>query len=208
MTIYIMLQGSINEIINNTSIHVLLRLITAGAFQFGLAGLGIVIVLIVRKESVVSYGLRLRGIIPSILFCVLCFVPYIVFAVAGGLVQSYLPFQSVWTTKEVLGSPFPVNALGMLITATAWGFFEGFNYVVISDKINLLLPSTKPWLNWGAMICAVMCLLIHGMIGVTAENIIEALTVVIIIYGMLTVRKITGNAWGCVFIFIFLWNAF
>jgi len=34
------------------------------------------------------------------------------------------------------------------------------------------------------------------------------LTVIIIIYGMLIVREITGNACGCIFIFVFLWNAF
>jgi hypothetical protein len=25
---------------------------------------------------------------------------------------------------------------------------------------------------------------------------------------MLIIREITGNAWGCIFIFVFLWNAF
>lgn len=101
-----------------------------------------------------------------------------------------------------------MGALGYLIIAVAWGFFEGFNYVVISDKINKLLPVKHRWLNWGAIICAVMCILIHGMIGVTMEGIIEMLTVFIAIYGMLVTKTVTGNAWGCVFLFVFLWNAF
>lgn len=53
-----------------------------------------------------------------------------------------------------------------------------------------------------------MCILIHGMIGVTMEGIIEMLTVFIAIYGMLVTKTVTGNAWGCVFLFVFLWNAF
>jgi len=46
------------------------------------------------------------------------------------------------------------------------------------------------------------------MIGVTPEGFLEMLTVMIIIYGMLMVKEFTGNAWGCIFIFVFLWNAF
>ncbi len=34
------------------------------------------------------------------------------------------------------------------------------------------------------------------------------ITILIIIYGMLMVKEITDNAWGCVFMFVFLWNAF
>ncbi|WMC91386.1 hypothetical protein [Kineothrix sp. MB12-C1] len=54
----------------------------------------------------------------------------------------------------------------------------------------------------------VLCIIIHGAIGVTAEGIIEMLTIFMIVYGMLMVKEYTGNAWGCVFIFVFLWNAF
>ena len=53
-----------------------------------------------------------------------------------------------------------------------------------------------------------MCILIHGAIGVTPKDFIEMLTVLFIIYGILMVRKFTGNAWGCVFVFVFLWNAY
>jgi len=111
-------------------------------------------------------------------------------------------------TSELLGSNFVVGATGYFIIAVTWGFFEGFNYVVICEKINKLLPVKHGWLNWGAIICGVMCILIHGMIGVTPESIIEMLTVFVAIYGMLVTRTVTGNAWGCVFVFVFLWNAF
>lgn len=144
----------------------------------------------------------------SIVLCIFCFVPYIIFSAVTKQITSYLPFQSVWMTKEAISSGFPVNVVTMLVITTAWGFFEGFNYVVISDKINQRYPSKNRLLNWGAIICAVMCILIHGMIGVTLESSIEMFTIMIIIYGMLVIREITGNAWGCIFIFVFLWNAF
>ena len=37
--------------------------------------------------------------------------------------------------------------------------------------------------------------------------IIEMLCTMFLIYGMLMVRKHTGNAWGCVLIFFVYWNA-
>ncbi len=207
MGIYVVFQSQINTITRDSEQNILLRVLLGAAFQFGLAGLGITIVSIVRKESFLSYGLRVKGAIPSIVLCSLCFVPYIIFMFATSQVTGYLPFQMVWTTRDVLTSGFPSNIIGLLITAVAWGFFEGFNYVIISDKINKRYPSKNKWLNWGAIICAIMCILIHGAIGVTAESIIEMLTVIVIIYGMLMVKEFTGNAWGCIFIFMLLWNA-
>ncbi|MDY2523197.1 hypothetical protein SOP64_10755, partial [Weissella confusa] len=113
-----------------------------------------------------------------------------------------------WTTKELLVSRFPSTVIGILITAIVWGFFEGFNYVVISDKINKRYPTNYLWLDWGAIFCAILCIVIHGAIGLTVESIVEMISIVLIIYGMLLVKKLTGNAWGCVFVFVFLWNAF
>ena len=112
------------------------------------------------------------------------------------------------TTNEIIASGFPVNVIGILITLLMWGFFEGFNYVVISDKINECYPSKNVWVNWGAISCGVLCILVHGVIGVTVNDILEMLSIFIIIYGMLLVKTITKNAWGCVFIFIIFWNAY
>lgn len=110
-------------------------------------------------------------------------------------------------TFEVLSSGFPFNVLGMLVIAICWGFFEGFNYVVIADKLSELLPSKNKFWDWGAFICAIMCIVVHGAIGVTPDAIIERLCTMFLIYGMLMVRKKTGNAWGCVLIFFVYWNA-
>lgn len=200
-----------NQIMNfaeNKSINIILRTMVIALIQFGIAGLGITIVSILRKESFLRYGLKKKGTLKSIILSTVVFIPNIIFGLVTGQATRYLPFQGVGMTEEVLTSSFPANIIGMVLISIAWGFFEGFNYVVISKKINIRYPSEKKWLNWGAIICAIMCLLIHGIIGVTAENIIEGITVFIIIYGMLMIKEFTNNAWGCVFIFMFLWNAF
>lgn len=206
--IYIVGNGWINGIVRDESIHIVLRVaFVGGIFQFGLAGLGITIVSVMRKESFCGHGLRISGIVPAIVLSALCCLPDFIYNFVAGNVHLWLPFSDVNTTGEVLASGFPANVLGMLITAVCWGFFEGFNYVVISDKINERYPSKSKILNWGALICAVMCILVHGVVGVTPDAIIEMLCTMFLIYGMLIVKEKTGNAWGCVLIFVLYWNA-
>lgn len=206
--IFMTFNRQIVSVFTDPSLPVLIRVGFAAVFQFGLSGLGITFVTLLRKESFLSHGLQEKGLLVSVLLCIACFAPYGFFLVLTHQVTSYLPFQSVITTQEILASNFPINFIGMLITATAWGFFEGFNYVVISDKINKRYPSSNKFLNWGAISCAVICILIHGAVGVTLEGVIEMVTILLIIYGMLLVKEKTGNAWGCVVLFILFWNAF
>ena len=206
--IFIAMQGPVERFARDPGVHILLRTCVMALVQFGTAGLGITLVSLVRRESFFSHGLRKKNTLLSIAFCTLAFVPNILFGLITGQVNGYLPFQSVWMTRELITGNLAIGAIGYAIIAVAWGFFEGFNYVVISDKINTIFPVRHKWLNWGAVFCGIMCILIHGMIGITPENIIEAITVFIIVYGMLVTKNVTGNAWGCVFIFVLLWNAF
>ncbi len=206
--IFMMFQTQATTFAKDKNINILIRTAAMAFIQFGIAGLGITIVTIFRKENFFNYGLKWKNSVLSIFLSILMFVPNVAFSFITGTAIRYFPFQSVWMTKEVLSSGFPVNIVGILMIAVAWGFFEGFNYVVISEKINLRYPSSNKWFNKGAIVCDIICILIHGIIGITPENIIEAITVFIIIYGMLMVKEFTGNAWGCVFIFVFLWNAF
>ncbi|MEW8956900.1 MAG: hypothetical protein AB2369_10235, partial [Clostridium sp.] len=74
--IYTGFQDKIIIFIKNKNIHILLRTFISALFQFGIAGLGITIVSLLRKESFLSYGLKYKGAALSILFSVLCFVPY------------------------------------------------------------------------------------------------------------------------------------
>lgn len=93
----------------------------------------------------------------------------------------------------------------MIIIIITWGFFEGFTYVVISDRINKLLPPKSLLLDWGAIICGIFCLAIHVLIG-QSYSFFGAITEFVLIYGMLVAYRYTGNAWGCVLIFLLFWS--
>lgn len=206
--IYTVLESELNQFVFDQSINIVLRVLVIGlGFQFGLAGLGITIVSILRKDSFLNHGLNRKNLIPALLLSLACCLPDFIFGLCTGGLWTWFPFIKVNTTPEVISSGFPWRVLGMIITATCWGFFEAFNYVVIRDKLSELIPSKYKYLDWGALICAIMCILIHGAVGVTQDAIIEMLTIMFLIYGMLIVRKVTQNAWGCILIFFVYWNA-
>lgn len=204
---YMIFNRQINGIGYNANIPVLLRVLLMGAFQFGIAGLGITVVSLIRKESFIKYGLNSKNLILTVALSALCCVPDLIYTLASGHARSWLPFTRVDFTHEVLKSGFPVNVAGMLLIAACWGFFEGFNYVVIADKISERYPTKSKFWDWGAFICAIICILIHGAVGVTPDAIVQMVCIILLIYGMLIVRKNTGNAWGCVLIFFAYWNA-
>lgn len=203
----IMNQGSLNDFIANYDIHVLYRTLGVAAFQFGVAGLGISIVMFYRREGFKHYGLVRANLSKVLLLSVAVFIPYIIYILWSGQFAGYRPL-SIMISDEVLASGFPTNFLGISVILIVWGFFEGFNYVVISNKINARYPSKHRFLNWGAVGCTIMCVLIHGVIGVTADALFELISVVIIIYGMLLIRDRYDNSWGVILIFVLLWNAF
>lgn len=151
---YMAVQHTVASFARDASVHVLLRTLVMALMQFGIAGLGISLVALIRKESFASHGLIKRNMLLSVVLCALTFVPYIIFGLATGQISCYLPFSSVWMAKELLSGGFITGAAGYLIMAVAWGFFEGFNYVVICDKLNKLVPVKHRWLNFGAIIWA------------------------------------------------------
>ncbi|MFS9153192.1 hypothetical protein QM855_09965 [Streptococcus infantis] len=205
---YILFKKQILDFSHQTEFSVWIRLLFLATLQFCVAGLGTSMVMIRRKESWKQYGLLAKHLLPTIIQTAAICLPLLLFLISKGQIHSYLPFQSIPIAKEILTSPFPTNVLGFLLTAFVWGFWEGFNYVVIANKINCRFPSHQTCLDYGALTCALICLMIHGMISFHLHAILEALSVFILIYGMLVIQKRTGNAWGCIFIFLFIWNAF
>ena len=206
--VMIAMQNGMNDFAKDTNYPIVLRVLVIGlCCQFAISGLGISIVCLIRKQSFRSFGLCTKNLIPALLLSLLCCVPEFLYNLAHGLVHGWCPFQGVGTTAEALTSAFPSNVLALSLTAVFWGFFEGFNYAVIQDKISRLFPSKYRFWDWGAFFCAVMCILIHGAVGLTPDALLQMATVFILIYGMLIVRKETGNAWGCVLIFFVCWNA-
>ena len=181
------------------------RLLLNAGVQFGVAGLGSVAVCILRRERLSSFGLRRKGAVPAILGTLLCFVPSVLVRLGAGKVEGYCPLD-IRIAREVRSAGLPGSILGMALIAVVWGFFEGWNYAVICDKIDARYPAKPRSLSWGALVCAAVCLLFHPM-EISLWGVLESLTTFAAIYGMLLVKRETGNAWGCVAAFLLIWNA-
>lgn len=184
----------------NKNISILPRLLLNAGIQFGVAGLGITIVCILRKESFTSFGLIRKNIFKSIIWTIISFLPYICYFFMSGQFDGYRPFRITITNDPLF------SILGMSVVVLVWGFFEGFNYVVICDKINKRYPTTSEWLDYGAIVCAIVCILFHQF-SISFLGIVEIITMFIAIYGMLITYKKTGNSRGAIFAFCFIWNA-
>lgn len=190
-----------------SEMNIWLRFIPAMLIQFSLAGLGSLIVICYRREELEEYGLVKNNFFKTIILSLVVCIPSMIFLLVNNEINSYLPLKGCFFTSLFLNSNYPTNILGYILIAFVWGIVEGFNYVVISKKINERYISKNKWLNYGAIVCGIVCVLIHGMVGFDLYTIFEALTTFIIIYGMLIVKEKTNNAWGCIFIFLFFCNA-
>lgn len=184
---------------------ILVQTLIGAGFEFGCMGLGITIVCIRNKESFASFGLKKEKLLSTIALSAFVCLPQFIYDLLTRETFTYFPLQNVNFTKPILASGFPVKVIGMLIIIITWGFFEGFSYVVMSDRINKRLSSPNLFLNWGAIICGIFCIVIHLLVG-QSYSMIGAVTEFLLIYGMLVVYRYTGNAWGCVFIFCFFWS--
>lgn len=203
--VYGVFGSRIMSFCKNSDIPVWPRLLMAAALEFGIAGLGITIVGLMRKESFASFGLRWENAIKAVLWTIVFFLPYILFIFLSGQFEGYEPL-SIMVTPDLHKAGIVATIIGTLVIAVVWGFFEGFNYVVICEKINRRFPVKTKFFDWGALVVSIMGILFHPM-SFSIQGIIEIVTTFIAIYGMLQVRKVYKNAWGCVFAFLFIWNA-
>jgi len=189
LLLFLTLKPTLFSYTNQTSVPLWLRLILLASCQFAIAGLGTSTVMLYRKESFRHFGLITKNLVTTLFQSLLVALPLIIFKGITHQIHSYLPLQSIQLTKEVMSQSFPSNILAYLFICLIWGFWEGFNYVVIAEKIRIRFPSSYSWLDSGAITCAIFCLLIHGIIGVDIYTLFEALTVFILIYGMLAIQK-------------------
>lgn len=205
--LYIMFENSIMEFAKNSNNNIWIRTAPIILIQFGMGGLGWIIVMLYRKEKFKDYGINNKNTLKTILLSSLVCIPHFIYLLLNNKVNSYFPLQGSIVTRLFLQEPNPTKIIGYIICIINWGFIEAFFYPVVSKKINGEKPKNK-YLNKGAIICGIICILIHGMIGFDLNTLFEALTTFILIYGMLLIKEETNNSWGCILIFIFFWNAF
>ncbi len=208
LIVYMVFGSKIMAFVKSADINIWLRFIPIALTQFGLAGFGSSIIILYRKEKITEYGLVKTNFLKTVLLSAAVCIPSFIFMLANNEMTSYLPLQGCNMTREFLAAGFPNNILGYSMIVLVWGFWEGFNYIVWAKKINERYPSKNKWLNYGAIACGIICVLIHGMIGFDLYTILLAVTTFIIIYGMILVKEETNNAWGCVLISLLFWNAF
>ena len=94
--------------------------------QFGLAGLGSLIVICYRKEKLKEYGLTKNNFFKTIILSMVVCIPSMIFLLANNEIDSYLPLKGCFFTKTFLNSSFPTNVLGYILIALVWGVAEGF----------------------------------------------------------------------------------
>lgn len=206
--LYVIFEGSIMDFVKTSSLNVWIKCLPIILIQFGMSGLGILIVIFYRKEKLKEYGLIRKNFFKTLLFSFLVCIPHFVYLLLNGKVNSYFPLQGSIVTRMFIASEFQTNILGYILCVIIWGFLEGLFYPVVSNKINTVHPYKNKLLNYGAIVCGIICILIHGMIGFDLNTIFEAATTFILVYGMLIIKEETGNAWGCILILVLFWNAF
>jgi hypothetical protein len=204
--LYIVLGETIMDYGRDSSHPLLLRFLPVFLIQFGMSGLGVLIVLLKNKEKLGKYGMVRNNILQSLTGCLLVSIPTVIFLFITNDIHGFLPFQGMFLTNDILNAAIPFNIIGYLAIALTWGFGEGLFYVVLSDKINMIYKPNTIW-NTGAFICAIISIIIHGMIGFDVITLFEALTTFILMYGSLLIRQRTQNAWGNIIIFFVIWNA-
>ena len=190
----------------NSDISVWSRLALSAVMEYGIAGFGITVVCLLRKESFASYGLRKENTLKAILGTILVFIPFVLFIVLTGQFEGYRPL-SVMVSDDLHRAGLLATIIGTMIIGIVWGFFEGFNYVVVAEKLSRRYPVKYRFFDWGSLICAIMCVVFHPF-STDLIGLIEIAVNFISIYGMLQIKKKYNNAWGCVFAFFFIWNAF
>ena len=98
--VYAFVGSSLMSFFKDSSISVWPRLFTSAAMEYGVAGLGITLVCILRKESFASYGLKKENAIKAVLGAVICFIPFIIFKITSGQFEGYKPL-SVLVTNDL-----------------------------------------------------------------------------------------------------------
>jgi len=189
----------------DSSISVWPRLLAAAGLEFGIAGLGITVVCIFRKIPFTAFGLKKENTLKAIIGTVICFIPHIAYIVLSGQFDGYTPL-SIMVTPDLHKAGILTTLVGTLLVAVVWGFFEGFNYAVIAEFVSKRYPTKSRIFDMGALVCTLMGILFHPM-HFDALGIVDIVTTFVALYGMLMVRKYTKNSWGCVFAFLFIWNA-
>jgi hypothetical protein len=173
--------------------------------QFAVAGLGPLIVMLIRKERFSSYGYVKKN---TALSLAIGLVSIFFFVLLSYLIQGTVqwgPLRRISVTATAAGLPMPLNLAGLLLIATSWGFFEGFTLIFASKKVNALAKTQNPFLKPGPIVIIAVNFIVHLLTDHTldASWILAAL----VTYAVVIIPETTKNSWGSALLFFGIWNA-
>lgn len=206
--IYLFFAESWRGLNQSQNINFWIKFSISTILAYCLAGLGFTIAMLFRKEKFSEFGLIKKNAFIAILFSIICFLPHFIFLIVTRGFHGYIPMSGAIVYDSVMQRSIQEKIFCMIIIFIVWGFCEGFSYIYIAQKINVIFPVKSKWLNVGAIVGALLCVFMHGGISLDVKVMFDALTMFVFVYGILVTKNITGNAWGCIFSFFFLWNSF
>lgn len=208
MVVYLIFESSWRSFHQDINVHFWYKFALQCFISYCLAGLGFTIVMLWRKEKFSHFGLLSKNTLVSIVLSAVVFLPHFIFLMVTKGYHGYAPMSGAILYDSIMQRPFLQQLFCMVVVFAIWGFCEGFTYVYIGRKVNDIFPIKNQYLNWGAIIGGTLCVMMHGGIALNWISIFDAITMFLFVYGILTIKDITNNAWGCVASFLFLWNAF
>ncbi len=190
-----------------------IKFLLLASFEFMFAGLSASLIMLIRRENFANFGFVKKNSLKAILLSLLPVIPYIVYAFfvynSMGIKFTYIPLRGAINQQFFMSLNLFSRIFYIIIVIIIWGFFEAFQWIVVNDKINKIFKPKNLFLNLGAISCALLSNLAHFILGLsTFDHIITNIVAFTFIYGMLIIREYTQNSWGCIFLFIFFWNAF
>jgi|GEM_PF-1856819 len=201
---YYFYKQQIVEFVADDSRSVLERTLISGLLHFGVAGLGMCVVMLFRGESFRNIGFTRENLTEALKFSLIFAFLFMLVTIFRGIWRIVYPFRQQWLTEIFLESPLPVMALGLLFCMIVCGSFEGMNYAYISKKLNTVCPTKNIFLSPGPILIAILAFAAHAFLGLNGWQ--HSIQTFFLVYAMLIVYEKTGNIVGIAVVFGLLWN--
>lgn len=202
---YYVYKAQILSFAANDDYHILIRTLFAQLIHFSSAGLGSLVVFLIRREKLTEIGFNKDNLIPTLKSSIILAAAFILLIVVRGSYRLYYPFRGVWVTDGIMVSPLPILIIGFLLCVIFSGMFEGLNYAYISRKLNSLFEVKNVFLSPGPILMAILAFVAHSLLGLNGWQ--YSIQTIFLVYGMLVTYEKTHNIIGCVIVFGLFWNA-
>jgi hypothetical protein len=174
--------------------HGLPGALALAGYQFACEGAAVVVVLLLRRETLAGYAFRRANFAISLALAIALAFLYNLALSWHARAFLWLPFARQPAARMSLQSGVLAAALGIVLTVFVWGALEGFFGVFFAKKVNTISGQEgHGWLSPGALAFASFNGLIHFAAG---QGMPGFMTSFASGYLIGTIPAVTGNAWG------------